>query len=390
MGTRTVERGGGRAASPAPTKPATNGDSKAVQRPAGVRATAVSECGTATAAGEVKAVAAAPAAVLTKSTEACRPEAYTIGMWIALLCVTQLAMFIFAKLAMQQAKLPSLLCLVQFTTSALGAALPSPLTGAGWRSLKIMGREHVKLLVPLGVLWTMSFLSLNASVSMMSAALANVVRAMEPAFVVFLGFFVFGDRYSFRLVATLLPISAGVALASLKDGAAGAAFSMLGVVLAALSNVGFASRPFLAQTLAARSTVKLDSTSVFFNAMCIGVALMSLSTAALEGRSVLEAVDRLRSSGDLAHFATRLALSSVGFFIYQFSQMVLMTKMSPVAFSVVTPMSKAFVIVACALYFGEGMSLLNIAGVSISTFGILLFTLVRRADNAAAAKAKAS
>jgi len=78
-----------------------------------------------------------------------------------------------------------------------------------------------------------------------------------------------------------------------------------------------------------------------------------------------------------------VTLSGAGFFVYQFSQMVLMTRMSTIAFSIVTPMSKAFIIVSCAIYFAEGLSLLNMAGVAISTAGVLLFSAVRRHEASA-------
>jgi len=367
-----------RAASPAPAKGGEAKQLSAVERTNASSETLESKGKPATA----KAVGAT--SLVAGRGAAAGNEAYAIAGWVALLCFTQLAMFIYAKRAMQKAKLPSLLCLVQFVLAAFGATVPSPLTGAGWPGLKLMKRDHCKFLLPLGILWTAGFLLLNASVALMSAAVANAVRSMEPVCMVLLGFALFGERYSLMLLVTLLPICAGAVLASQKGNGGGSALSLSGVLFAALSNFGFASRPFLAQRLAAQgAALKLDSSSIFFNAMCIGVVVLGFSTALLEGNALAEAWTHLRASGTLGDFVLDVTLSGAGFFVYQFSQMVLMTRMSTIAFSIVTPMSKAFIIVSCAIYFAEGLSLLNMAGVAISTAGVLLFSAVRRHEASA-------
>jgi len=327
--------------------------------------------------GESSSMASGPPTAKEDSKQ--NKESWEVAAWILLLCWSQLAMFIYGKLAMQGHRLPTLLCLVQFGISAVFSTLPSPLTGPGIRGLKLMCREHRPLLIPLGVLWTLGFVLLNASVARLSAALANTVRALEPLSTVALGFIVFGERYSFRLIACLLPISAGVGMASHGGGT----LSGIGVLLAGLSNFGFSSRPFLAQRLSRVPGRQLDSTSVFFNVMCIGVVVLLCTLSLAEGSKLLPAMQQLQHEGKIKSFWWNLVCSGTGFFLYQLSQINLMSRMSAITFSVITPMSKAFVIVSCALYFGDPMSGFNITGVAISTIGVLLFTAARRADTAA-------
>eukprot|EP00933_Yihiella_yeosuensis_P029862 TRINITY_DN23514_c0_g1_i2.p2 TRINITY_DN23514_c0_g1~~TRINITY_DN23514_c0_g1_i2.p2 ORF type:complete len:100 (+),score=17.99 TRINITY_DN23514_c0_g1_i2:55-354(+) len=57
-----------------------------------------------------------------------------------------------------------------------------------------------------------------------------------------------------------------------------------------------------------------------------------------------------------------------------------MSKLGPLAFSVLTPIVKAFMIVACSLYFGDPFGFLSAIGVAISTGGGYLFTLAKNAD----------
>jgi len=51
-----------------------------------------------------------------------------------------------------------------------------------------------------------------------------------------------------------------------------------------------------------------------------------------------------------------------------------MSRMSPLAFSVLTPVVKALVIVACSVVFGDAFTFWSAAGVIISTGGGYLFS----------------
>merc|ERR1712194_126411 len=127
---------------------------------------------------------------------------------------------------------------------------------------------------------------------------------------------------------------------------------------------------------------KLSSESSFFNAMLIGTAMFVVGTAAFEYRKLPDAWAQLQADGLTTTFVQHLALSAVGFFFYQFAQMVLMSKMSAVTISVMTPSTKAFVIICCALYFGETVGLKSLTGLLQLMGGVLMFAIVRRWDTA--------
>ena len=67
-------------------------------------------------------------------------------------------------------------------------------------------------------------------------------------------------------------------------------------------------------------------------------------------------------------------------------QMVTMSRMSPLAFSVLTPIVKALVIVSCAILFGDTFTIWSGAGVMISSGGGYLFSRAVSADRAVDAK----
>lgn len=161
----------------------------------------------------------------------------------------------------------------------------------------------------------------------------------------------------------------------------GGSLNASGVLLAMLSNFAFSARPFLAKRLKGHEVgKKLDDIEVFLAVMCVAVAFLPVAVVVVEGRAALAAARRLWAAGDAGGFMLDTLLSGLGFFMYQFAQLRVMSQLAPLTFSVLTPISKAFMIVACALYFGDPFGATNLAGVGVTTAGVLLFAMAKRAD----------
>ena len=64
-----------------------------------------------------------------------------------------------------------------------------------------------------------------------------------------------------------------------------------------------------------------------------------------------------------------------------------MSQLTPLEFSILTPIVKAFAIVCCALYFGDDFGVQSAIGVAISLWGGYIFTVAKgRAETASVAK----
>lgn len=70
--------------------------------------------------------------------------------------------------------------------------------------------------------------------------------------------------------------------------------------------------------------------------------------------------------------------SSVFFFLYQYSQLSVMSKISEMEFSILTPVVKAVMIFACSLYFGDPFGWRSLVGICITTGGGYCFTKVSK------------
>eukprot|EP00040_Diaphanoeca_grandis_P007178 m.39978 g.39978 ORF g.39978 m.39978 type:complete len:318 (+) comp18351_c0_seq1:401-1354(+) len=298
---------------------------------------------------------------------------------VVLLVSTQMVMLIFTKKATTQEKLPLLLCLVQFVISAsLAAAVSLYGQRSGERRLPVMPRTLYKIIVPLSVVWTLGFVLFNASAAQMSPALVSIVRCVEPLATVTLGFLA-GTRYSGRVLVTLIPICGGVVIASSSGGTA--ALSVLGVTLAMLSNVAFCLRPIYAQRLKADKTHTLDNVGVFFNVTCVSVAVLLPVVAMGEAASIYPAFERLsKTPYGVSTFCLNMLASSIAFFAYQFLQLRVMSSMTPLEFSVLTPVVKAVLIVCCCIYFGTAFGVATGLGVAMTTSGGYLFSRAKTAE----------
>ena len=325
---------------------------------------------------------------------------------IVVLVSTQMIMLIYTKRATGAARLPLLLCFAQFLTSTVLAGAYKALRSTPRFALPWAPRSLWRVLGALSAVWTGGFVLFNASASLMSPGFVNMVRCMEPLATVAVGA-AMGARYSGSVLLTLLPVCGGVMLAC----GAGGALSVPGVLLALASNVSFSGRPFFVQRLKALQQAsaaadddddngngnnsngngKLDKTAEFFNVTFASILMLPAAMVLLEGPVdvMAPALQRLAREGRLGTFVCDVALSSLFFFLYQLSQMVIMSRLPPLAFSVLTPVVKSFMIVGCALVFGDTFTAWSALGVGVSASGGYLFSRAMAAEKKRAAEAAA-
>jgi len=237
----------------------------------------------------------------------------------------------------------------------------------------------------LSLTWSLGFILFNASTSIqgMSPSSVNLIRCLEPLASLGIGILVRGDAFSPEVVLTLVPVCGGVILASyMREGGNGGTYmSTWGVVLAMISNVCFSCRPYFTQRLQTNYTKSkkkggtMDDVVVFFYVSIIASTFIFPFVLCIEGSYIHASFVSYSSSS----YGSDVLKSSLTFAIYQFSQLKVMSSLNPLSFSVLTPVIKAFMIVACSLCFGEPLSFAILVGVGMTTGGGYLFSrAVRR------------
>lgn len=100
-------------------------------------------------------------------------------------------------------------------------------------------RQNV-LLIAFSVLYTVNIAVSNLSLQMVTIPFHQVVRSTTPLFTIFLSALILRTRFTFRKMISLIPVVAGVALATYGDyyfTLAGLLLTLLGTVLAALKTI---------------------------------------------------------------------------------------------------------------------------------------------------------
>ena len=306
----------------------------------------------------------------------------TLAFNVILLVATQMLMLVYTKRAMKHAALPILLCTMQFTVSAFFALLlilrKNSCNGEkciqSIKALWIPRRLVLTAVAPLAISWASGFVLFNASASHMSPALVSLVRCMEPLATVALGL-TLGMSYSPPVLMTLIPICGGVIVAGWQSSEGHP--SVTGISLAMLSNVGFCCRPYLLKKIKAyrtRDGKSIQSMNIFFHVVAIASLFLPFVVVVSEGRIITEAASRITNWKDHCQFFVDLVVASLSFFLYQYIQLVIMSTLNPLSFSVLTPIVKAIVIVTCALCFGEKFGIWSAIGVTVTTGGGYAFT----------------
>jgi drug/metabolite transporter (DMT)-like permease len=333
---------------------------------------------------------------------------------IGVLVSTQMLMLIFTKRVTDRQRLPLLLCQAQFVISSFLSYLfifvrhrhRTVFQKKSSKEVKV--NQHYCYLMPTQVLlqsagplslcWTLGFVLFNASASLMSPAVVNLVRCAEPLATAVVGMVFMGKQYSPRVLSTLIPICGGVILAAASANntnsnstGAGVILNTGGVFLACLSNLSFCFRPFLMHRLKNTETTHayasstgtktpFDDMQVFFNVAVIASVVLPPIVLLVEGSSIPLAMSQLIKKGELGSFLLDLVGSAVCFFLYQFTQLQIMSSMSPLAFSILTPVVKATMIVICSFYFGDAFGVMSAIGVLTTTGGGYLFSAVSKAE----------
>lgn len=243
----------------------------------------------------------------------------------------------------------------------------------------VFNKRLLKMTAPLAGLHAAGFLLTNMSLGKVSVAFTHTVKATEPFFSVALTPSILGDIPTWGILMSLVPIVAGVGLASFTE----ASFNWAGFLSAVGSNVAFQSRNVLSKKLTrddgagTRDDERLDNINLFaiitilalvvLAPLAVGVEGLVLSTAA-----ATPAVTKLAAGvlprwlvvGGLCRCADVLA-----------SYMILQ-RVSPVTHSVGNCVKRAVVIVSSILFFRTSMRPLNVAGTVLALFGVLCYSVI--------------
>ncbi|KAL6973225.1 Palmitoyl-protein thioesterase 1 [Sarracenia purpurea var. burkii] len=237
---------------------------------------------------------------------------------------------------------------------------------------KISGAQLVAIL-PLAVVHTLGNLFTNMSLGKVAVSFTHTIKAMEPFFSVVLSAMFLGEFPTPWVVASLLPIVGGVALASITE----ASFNWAGFWSAMASNLTNQSRNVLSKKFMIKKEESLDNITLFSIITIMSLILLAPVTIFMEG--VKFTPSYLQSAGlNVRQVCTRSLLAALCFHAYQQVSYMILQRVSPVTHSVGNCVKRVVVIVTSVLFFRSPVSAMNSLGTGVALAGVFLYSRVKR------------
>ena len=208
-----------------------------------------------------------------------------------------------------------------------------------------------------------------------SASFAETIKSAEPLSSVFLGYFYFNEGNTLSTYLTLLPICLGVSISCMHDGS----FGFVGFLCASISNLCFSSRAVLTKHLfrVQKESITMDEVCLFTHISQIGLLVLIPMTLLIEGRTIWETCTDTESHIDLHSALLLLAVNGVFYSIYNLSSFLVLSRTDLITHAVFNVFRRVVIIVFTSYYFSLILSTLNIVGIMIAVFGVLLFCYSR-------------
>ena len=249
---------------------------------------------------------------------------------------------------------------------------------SGLRKAPKLSIESIKLLAPSGILLAMTHVGGVISFGLGAISFTHVLKATEPVWSAFISAVVFRDFLPLPVYLSLVPIIAGVSLASLKELSftwmsfiAGTGSAVTSAAKAILSKKVLDGKP-LGENLTPANMFAVLSIIGFFAIAPVSllleppkVALAAWSAALAKGYTNLQLVKLLSISGFL-------------YYIYNEVAFLALAEVAPVTHAVTNTVKRVVIILASIVVFKTSITPLGALGSGITISGALLYALAKQ------------
>ncbi len=237
---------------------------------------------------------------------------------------------------------------------------------------------HRPAVLAITLCYIVGFMTLQGGMRFVTVSLAVTCRAFEPVVTCALGR-VMGERISRLMMASLVPIVAGVSLSAASD----MSFTATGCALLAVADLAFSLRSVFVKQLQRTPgpSVPPKGTGLFLM-VCVGGAAMV--AVILAGRDLGGTGDPFKTFRKIfravAASPLPLLVNGVCFAAYNCTSYALLGIIDLSAHAVSNSMRQLFVIVYSVWWFGNEISLLNAVGIVMAIGGAGLFAQAKQAE----------
>ncbi|GAB2284229.1 holo-[acyl-carrier-protein] synthase [Dionaea muscipula] len=237
-------------------------------------------------------------------------------------------------------------------------------------------RSQFAAILPLALAHTLGNLLTNISLGKVAVSFTHTIKAMEPFFTVVLSAIFLGERPTFWVVSSLVPIVAGVALASFTE----ASFNWTGFYSAMASNLTNQSRNVFSKKLMGNKEETLDNINLFSVITIISFIFLVPAAIFIEGLKFTPSYLQFAATRGLnvRELLGRALISGFCFHTYQQVSYMILEMVSPVTHSVGNCVKRVLVIVSSVIFFHTPVSPLNSLGTALALAGVFLYSRAKR------------
>merc|ERR1719230_769227 len=207
-----------------------------------------------------------------------------------------------------------------------------------------------------------------------AVSFAQTVKAAEPVFTCVLSYLVLGTVFKWPVYASLVPIVAGVSLASLKE----LSFTWKALWGAVTSNVAFASRAVLSKATMDKPVGENMGASNLYGILTIIAFTLSLPFAIYyEGAGFGAAWKASTAKVGAPWLVRQMALDGFYYYLYNEVAFIALDQVSPITHSIANTIKRVCIILATVLVFGNKLTPIGAAGSAIAVAGTFLYSVAK-------------
>ncbi|EXB29620.1 Phosphoenolpyruvate/phosphate translocator 1 [Morus notabilis] len=292
-----------------------------------------------------------------------------LGLLFGLWYLFNIYFNIYNKQVLKVYQFPVTVTLVQF---AVGTVLVLLMWGLNlYKKPKVSGAQLLAIL-PLALVHTLGNLFTNMSLGKVAVSFTHTIKALEPFFSVVLSAMFLGELPTLWVVASLVPIVGGVALASVTE----ASFNWAGFWSAMASNVSNQSRNVLSKKVMVNKEEAIDNVTLFSIITVMSFLLLAPVTLFMDGVKFTPAY--IQSAGlNVQQIYLRSLVAALCFHAYQQVSYMILARVSPVTHSVGNCVKRVVVIVSSVIFFQTTVTLINSLGTGMALAGVFLYSRVK-------------
>ncbi|XP_053395807.1 solute carrier family 35 member E1 homolog [Mercenaria mercenaria] len=272
---------------------------------------------------------------------------------------------VIGKLVLNEFPYPMTMSMVQLLSAALYLGPILSLLGVP-KTGEISRRYFLTMIIPLAFGKFVSSVSSHISIWKVSVSYAHTVKATLPLFTVILMRLCFKEKQTFPVYLSLVPIIGGVCIATVTE----IAFDVVGLCSALFATLGFSL-----QTIFSKKTLKdtglhhmnlLLILSRYSTVCFLPFWLMFDVTRIVQDRAVLEHDNKLFAVG-------LILLDGVFNMLQNLFAFTVLAMVNPLSYAVANATKRVVIIGASLALLHNPVTAMNVVGMLIAVFGVLLY-----------------